>query len=372
MSALPADQPAKPPAKPPVGPLLPPVEAPTGTFVLQLFLIPLLIVMIVVVLWLSFSWLAQMGRDDPDTLVKSIERGDNASWQRAYELADLLRSPDPRYDTLRRDNKLAKRLAAFLERDLREPAKGQDDKARVMRRMYLCRVLGGFEVLGGLPVLLKAAEQERDPVEVEVRYSALEAIATLAHNCGPETLQNDKQVLDVVLAASRQQDDGSAPLPAAEDGSPVLYRPHAELRAVAAYALGVIGGDDAIQRLHLMLNDAYANARYNAATGLARQGDPACEKVLREMLDPDHDLAVADEKYDREKDRKRATVLMNGIKATLTLAEANPQADLTQLKQSLEKLSKSPLEKVQTDRTRIQTNALEALRLIETKQNARF
>ena len=371
MSALPADQPAKPPAKPPVGPLLPPVEAPTGTFVLQLFLIPLLIVTIVVVLWLSFSWLAQMGRDDPDTLVKSIERGDNASWQRAYELAELLRSPDPRYDAFRRDNKLATRLAAFLERDLKEPAKGQEDKARVMRRMYLCRVLGGFEVTGGLPVLLKAAELERDSVEVEVRYSALEAIATLAHNCGPEVLQNDKQAMNVVLAASRVQDDGTAPPPSAEDGSPVLYRPHAELRAVSAYTLGVIGGDEALQRLKIMLNDSYANSRYNAATGLARQGDPACEKVLTEMLDPDNSAAVKDEKYDREKDRKRATVLMNGIKATLTLADANPTADMTQLKQSLDALSKSKLDKVQTDRTRIQTTALEALRIIEAKQNAR-
>jgi hypothetical protein len=367
MSALPADQPTKPPAKPAAGPSLPPVEAPTGTFVLQLFLIPMLIVTIVVVLWLSFSWLAQMGRDDPDTLVKSIERGDNASWQRAYELADLLRSPDPRYDALRRDDKLATRLAAFLERDLKEPAK--DDKPRVMRRMYLCRILGGFEVTGGLPVLLKAAEQERDPVEVEVRYSALEAIATLAHNCGPEVLQSDKQVMQVVLAASRAQDDGTAPPPAAEDGSPVLYRPHAELRAVSAYTLGVIGGDEALNRLKIMLNDSYANARYNAATGLARQGDPACEKVLKEMLDPDNDAAVRDEKYDREKDRKRATVLMNGIKAALTLADANPQADMTQLKQSLDSLSKSKLEKVQTDRTRIQTTALEALRLIEAKQS---
>ena len=140
---------------------------------------------------------------------------------------------------------------------------------------------------------------------------------------------------------------------------------------MSAYTLGVIGGDEATKRLKIMLNDSYANARYNAATGLARQGDPACERVLREMLDPDNDAAVLDEKYDREKDRKRATVLLNGIKASLTLADASPTADMTQLKQSLDLLSKSKLEKVQTDRTRIQTTALEALRIIEAKQNAR-
>ena len=35
---------------------LPPVEAPTGSFILQLFLIPLVIVTMVVLLWLMFSW----------------------------------------------------------------------------------------------------------------------------------------------------------------------------------------------------------------------------------------------------------------------------------------------------------------------------
>lgn len=372
MSPAHTDLPVQPDEKRPSGRPLPPVEAPTGTFILQLFLIPALIVTIVILLWLTFNWLAQMGRDDPNTLAKAIERGDTASWQRAYELADLLRSPDPKYDALRRDDQLARRLAAFLDRDMKEPARGDSDRARVMRRMYLCRALGGFEVTGGLPVLLKAAQEERDPIEIEVRYSALEAIATLAHNCGPETFQTDKEVMKVLLDASREQDDSAAPAPPpAKDGSPVLFRPHSELRAVAAYALGVVGGDEAKGRLRLMLNDAYANARYNAATGLARQGDPACERVLREMLDPDNDVGVRDEKYAREKDRKRATVLVNGIKATLTLAEENPQADLTKLKTSLDSLSKSPMKKIQTDRSKIQNMALEALRLIERDQNAR-
>src|SRR5688572_2382537 len=80
---------------------LPPVEAPTATFILQLFLIPLLIVSIVVLLWLLFSWIAHMGRDNAAELARAVERGDKSSWQRAYELADLLRSPDPKYDALR-------------------------------------------------------------------------------------------------------------------------------------------------------------------------------------------------------------------------------------------------------------------------------
>ena len=52
------------------GKSLPPVSPPTGTFILQLFLIPLMIVTIVVVLWLLFSWVAHMGRDNASDLVR--------------------------------------------------------------------------------------------------------------------------------------------------------------------------------------------------------------------------------------------------------------------------------------------------------------
>src|SRR5436190_9610897 len=100
---------------------LPPVTPPTATFLIQLFLIPLLIVSIIVVLWLLFSWVAHMGRDNAAELARAIVRDDAASWQRAYELADLLRSPDPKYAALKDDAELAKTLATFLERDLKEP-----------------------------------------------------------------------------------------------------------------------------------------------------------------------------------------------------------------------------------------------------------
>src|SRR5436305_13548687 len=91
------------------GASLPPVTPPTATFILQLFLIPLLIVSIVVVLWLLFGWIAQMGHDNAGDLVRGIERGDNSSGQLAFELAGLLRSADPKYDGLRRDAALAQR-----------------------------------------------------------------------------------------------------------------------------------------------------------------------------------------------------------------------------------------------------------------------
>src|SRR5258708_2475236 len=105
---------------------LPPVAPPTATFILQLFLIPLLIVSIVVLLWLLFGWIAHMGHDNAGDLVRGIERGGNGSGQLAFELAGLLRSPDPKFDALRHDAALATRLATFLNRDLAEPLTRSD------------------------------------------------------------------------------------------------------------------------------------------------------------------------------------------------------------------------------------------------------
>jgi hypothetical protein len=347
--------------------LLPPVEAPTGAFILQLFLIPLMIVSIVVLLWLMFSWLAHMGGDNPQDLVKTLARNDEASWQGAYKLADLLRSPDPKYDALRADSALARQLAELLERDLKTPAKGEGDKMLVLRRMFICRALGSFTVPDGLPMLMQAAQEERDPVEVQVRLSALEAITTLADNCGPESFSANADLMKVLLVCSRQPDDsGPAPV-ATREGEATTYRPHAEIRSVAAYALGVIGGEPATERLTKMLNDSYANARYNAATGLARRGDPACVRVLKEMLDPDNNQAARDESNDRDKDHKKVTVLINGVRATLDFAAANPTADVSQLITSLKQLSESPLEQIQTDRTKIKGAAVEALRLLQER-----
>src|SRR4029453_17276484 len=234
----------------------------TATFLLQLFLIPLLIVSIVVALWLLFSWMAHMGGENPQELVKAIAKGDNTSWQRAYELADLLRSPDPRYDALRRDSKLARELAAFLDKDLNVAAKGEGDSVRVKGRMFLCRALGEFAISDGLGVLMRAAKEERDPVEVQVRLAALEAITTLAHNCRPQSFEANGDLVQLLLAASREPDD-SGPAPATtRDGQPTTYRPHAEIRAVAAFALGVIGGGEAQARLKVLLINAFPNAPY--------------------------------------------------------------------------------------------------------------
>ena len=73
-----------------------------------------------------------------------------------------------------------------------------------------------------------------------MQLSALEAIATLAKNVGPEKLREEKDLLAIVLAASQQSDDETS-ISMATDGE-TFFRAGGEVRAVAAYALGIFGG----------------------------------------------------------------------------------------------------------------------------------
>ena len=205
--------------------------------------------------------------------------------------------------------------------------------------------------------------QEPGPNGADVQLSALEAISTLAKNVGSETLRQEPNLLPIVLAASRQSDEETSSSVATDGES--FYRPGAEVRAVAAYALGILAGEEEKERLALMLGDTYPNARYNAATGLARAGDLRCIPVVREMLLPDNPLAARDERGEKDKNNKRVIVLRNGIQTAVVLSQKNPSADLTQLREALEVIVKSDLPAIKTDRGKLQIAAKEALRVLD-------
>jgi HEAT repeat protein len=308
---------------------LPRVEPPGAGFILQLFLIPLLIVTIIVGVWMMFSWLAHLG-SDPQELVADIAQGDKHGWQKAATLADLLRNRE--YDYLKTDVALASGLAEVLDAKIDEgdkDYKGDALEDRLRLRVFLCRALGEFRIDAGLPVLIKAAQTQRKTEEIAVRRAAIQAIAVLASNIGPEKLRDRSELLAVLRKASQERS------PSGDDPE----NAYAELRSNAAFALGILGGADALDRLALVMSDNYPNARYNAATGLARHGDERAIAGLLEMLDPKNQAAVAKEESETEKSWKRSLVHKNGMSGVELLHEANPDADLSKLKAALEKLS---------------------------------
>ena len=127
-----------------------------------------------VLLWLLVTTLATQGDQDPEKIVAALRGSNQARWQKAEELANMLRL-EKRYPELKRNSELAAELAKLLDEEVEA---GLDDKNSITLRYYLCRVLGEFYVDDGLEVLLKVARE--DP-EVDVRREAVNALAVLSN-----------------------------------------------------------------------------------------------------------------------------------------------------------------------------------------------
>lgn len=343
-----SDPPSKPQPDPHPEPSLdplPPVQAPSAGFLLQLFVIPLIIVTLIVFVWLMLNWLAHMG-SSPQQLVHSLRRLDKSSWQKALTLADLLQNPD--YDHLKEDEEMAAELAAILEEQLDRNA-GNEESLQL--RMFLARALGEFRVPSVLPPLLRAAEQEQESADIAVRRAAIEAIAVYASEADREALRNHEALLETLRDASRERSD-----------NPADREQRAELRSTAAYALGIVGGEEARERLALMTADAYENARYNAGLALARLGDLRSIPILLEMLDPQNEMSVAAGESEFGQASKRLLIITNGMRGAVELAEQNPADDLTSLRSALAEIEDSELT-LFTPRARggIRLNAKETL-----------
>lgn len=309
---------------------LPPVQPPSAGFLVQLFLVPGIIVAIIVVVWVMVDWLAHM-ESDPQKFVDGLRRDTPDVWQKAEQLAEMLRSDR----SLKGNAKLAETLGQILDEKLKA---GLMDEGSINLRIYLSSALGQFNIPEAMPALLKAASTNRDPKELPVRRAALDAIGMLAWN-----------LQQIGSAASSSGEKRELPnranltstlLEAARDPEPVI-------RLRAAFVLGIVGGDQASDRLKKMLDDPNREVSYNAATALARQGDPAAIDTLLKMLDPEpfqHPAietaakAPAGEQDDPDRQTDPTVVILNGLRGISHLADANPAADLTRLTAAIDRL----------------------------------
>ncbi|HEV3340883.1 MAG TPA: HEAT repeat domain-containing protein [Pirellulales bacterium] len=301
---------------------LPPVEPPSAGFIVQLFVIPALIVVIMFALGAGIKWLVDRD-NNPRSYVESLRRNTAGRWQAAHDLADLLRNP--RNAKLREDAGLAEQLADILNKEIDD---GSLEPNPIKLRVYLCHLLGEFRVPGVLDVLVKAARTERGQEESAVRFAAMKGLAVWLdgnpHKTGDAqetapSLDLGRKLMPTVLAASR-------------DEQPLL-------RSIAAFALGAADTDEANQRLAKMLLDSYPDVRYNAATMLARRGHAEAVEVLAEMLDERQAVAIEKEDEADSRGYKRDLILVNALRATSDLAQKNATADLTALARAVERLT---------------------------------
>ena len=298
--------------------LLPPVEPPSAGFILQLFVIPAVIVLAVVLLGMLVTSLANTGERDPAEIVATLRSSSQNRWQEAFELANALRN-EKQNPELKNNTELASQLAELLDEEI---TAGNSDDSSVKLRSFLCSALGEFHVDEGVPTLLRAAAEDPDDY---VRGSAINALAILADDFRtqdpPQVLQ-DEQFTETFIELSNDKKDN--------------------IRSQTAYALGVIPlSDEADPRLMVelekLVDDLNSDARYNAALALARRGSLLAVAPLVEMLDLESLEVATQEALPQVRIRKRDTILKNALDAIVVVKDENPDADLSALRTALEK-----------------------------------
>lgn len=317
--------------------VLPPVEPPSATFIVQLFVIPAVIVLVIVgLLGVANWWWASRDSGNPAADIRAIGQNHAGSWQAAHNLAESLRHPA--HEALRHDAEAARELAALLQRQIDS---GAQDENSVRLRGYCVTALGMFEAPDVLPMLLKAAQTERDPAEMPVRFAALRALEVYLAQMPRFEGASHAELLGVLQAA-------------AQDERPAI-------RSAAAFALSGEASPEALARVKLLLDDAFPDVRFNAAMSLARHGAAEAGPVLIEMLDPAQTAALEVEDQTGARDAKRHKIHLNALRAVAALAEANPQADLGAVRAAVARLANDGAERD------VQLAATELLRRLDAR-----
>lgn len=187
-------------------PGLPPVQPPSGRFIVQLFVVPGLIILGVVLVLLAFNWISRSERV-PSYFLQRLD-SDNADvrWRAASDLAQILKRGEPAALRWKADPTFALDLAERLDLSFRalveeEKAIGErfarstdKDKhlmwrpLRTQRRdhlAFLAAALGEFHVAVGAPVLCDILKHE-DSLDIkgntQQRRMTLWALMNLGEN----------------------------------------------------------------------------------------------------------------------------------------------------------------------------------------------
>ena len=237
---------------------MPQVEPPSAGFVIQLFVIPAAVVVVVIIVWLLFGKLAG-GERDAMEYVRQL-RSPSANWRLAFELASLIQH-DAKIGS---DPVLLGELSDLLSHSL-----DQAD-ADPQLTQYLALTLGAFRTLeaktsSGRTVdpLVPLARALGTKYPTPIRIAAAASLAKQAARLDGK-LEDEQAVKALGEAAAT--------------GEP-------ETRQMAVYALGFFGGNAATEILRERVKqDEDRFVRFNAAVALGRRGDLAAEGTLREML----------------------------------------------------------------------------------------
>ncbi|HIE96482.1 MAG: HEAT repeat domain-containing protein [Fuerstiella sp.] len=332
---------------------LPPVQPPSAGYIIQLFLIPALIVAAVIGVWALFGKLADSETDWHQLVAELGSTNENRRWRAALGLAQVLRNqqiaPDTNGVLLARQPEVAAALSDLLQESMDSKSTADKD---VKNQEFLARTLGSLEADDVvLPMLAKALAPDKN---IEVRKSSLMSLAMIAgrhfesqaqaQTGAPSGTGEDVPSLDAPLSMPTIADESVT-----EQLRLAAQDPEPAVRHLAAFVLGLVSGQAAMEQLEVMLLDGDAMTRANAAVALARNGQVQGVPVLLAMLtDGTTELSRADFGKLTEEEQQlllqrrqfeQPIILRNCIRAVETLWAKIDEASQTELKAVLSQIS---------------------------------
>jgi HEAT repeat protein len=322
---------------------LPPVTPPSAGFIVQLFLIPMLIVGAIIGVYALFGRLAG-GEQDWRTLVAELRNtNEHRRWRAAIGLAHLLKVDQDRGEEgqhLAQNPEIAKALLEVLK-EQREQTGSREESLN--QQQYLVTALGMLDqpqtVIPALQDVMRTTSEE----DSGVRLEALRSIFLIANRTAERAISENRPLLVEELVEVPSL---------VSDVIDVSQEPDPLFRRVAAYALGLLPSPESRQRLEVMLNDSDEHAQVNAALGLARQSSTAGRPVYLAVLEKANDHSTEEEGMD-------LVILKNTLKAIEDLSEEWPADQKRELIEQLEPISKDHPER------RIRTDAIKTLQTLK-------
>ncbi len=322
---------------------LPPVEPPSAGFIVQLFLIPLLIVGAIVGVYALFGRMAS-GEQDWRTLVTELRNSnEHRRWRAAIGLAQLLKVDQDRGEAgqhLAENPEIAKALLDVLEEQ--RSANLSREKA-LNQQQYLVTALGLLDqpklVIPPLQKLM-LAKNDKDR---GVRLEALRSISLIAQRTKERAEQEHRPLLieELVTIPSLVEDVATV----SRESEPVF-------RQMGAYVLGLLPSAESRERLEVMLNDSDRDVQVDAAIGLARQSSTAGWPVFQDLLKQAADHPAEQKGMD-------LVSLQNTLKAVQTLKGEWTAAQKKELTNLIGRLAKDHPE------VRIRTDAAQSLQTLQ-------
>ncbi len=343
--------PDEPPETPPTGiptdkpkalEFLPEVEPPSAGFIVQLFLIPMLIVGAIVGVYALFGRLAS-GEQDWRTLVTELRSSnEHRRWRAAEGLAHLLQSDEKRGEDgqqLARNPEIAKALLEVLAEE--SQSKKSPEKA-LNQQQYLVTALGMLDqpqtVIPALQKLMTAKTEQ----EFGVRLESLRSIMLIANRTAERAKQENRPLLLEELVEIPEL---------VEDVIAVSHEPKELFRQVGAFTLGFLPCAESRDRLEVLLSDSDRAVQVNAALGLARQNSTLGWPVLLESLKKAKDTSETQTGMD-------LVILQNALKAVERLDAKWTKAQKQELIALVQFISKTHKE------NRIRIDALKTLNIL--------